>query len=94
MWGESVADTFEEKTRNFLDILAEFPEVGTVEVQDKQIYGFQLSSQTRLFYRIKGEKIIILSLFDVRQNSEESRAKDDCRIFLCLCAGGEANLRF
>jgi len=48
--------------------LENYPEIGVVEVDDKQIRGFQLTKQTRVFYRIKGERIIILTFFDVRQH--------------------------
>lgn len=67
-WGELVADAFEQKAIDFLDLLESFPEMGSVEVPTKQIRGFQLTKQTRVFYRIKGERIIILTFFDVRQH--------------------------
>ena len=67
-WGENVAEAFEQKTIDFLDILQDFPEIGTVGVEEKQIRGFQLTKQTRVFYRIKSDRIIILTFFDVRQN--------------------------
>jgi len=67
-WGERVAEAFEQKTVDFLDILEDFPEMGVVDVIEKQIRGFQLTKQTRVFYRIKGERIIILTFFDVRQD--------------------------
>jgi len=67
-FGERVAETFEQKTVDFLDLLENFPELGVVEVLEKQIRSFQLTKQTRVFYRIKGERIIILNLFDVRQD--------------------------
>lgn len=67
-WGERVSEAFEQKTIDFLDLLEAFPEIGAVELSEKQIRGFQLTRQTRIFYRIKGERIIILALFDVRQN--------------------------
>lgn len=67
-WGEIVAEAFEQKTIDFLDLLEDFPEIGVIEVIEKQIRGFQLTKQTRVFYRIKSERIIILTFFDVRQN--------------------------
>lgn len=67
-WGERVANAFEQKTSDFLDLLESFPEMGSVEVPIKQIRGFQLTKQTRVFYRIKGDRIIILTFFDVRQH--------------------------
>ena len=67
-WGTRVAEAFERKATDFLDLLEDYPEIGVVEVADKQIRGFQLTKQTRVFYRIKGERIIILTFFDVRQH--------------------------
>ncbi len=34
-WGETVADAFEQRTVDFLDILEDFPEIGVVEVIEK-----------------------------------------------------------
>ncbi|MDA0196894.1 MAG: type II toxin-antitoxin system RelE/ParE family toxin [Bacteroidetes bacterium] len=70
-WGERVAEAFEQKTVDFLDLLEDFSEIGVVEVPEKKIRGFQLTKQTRVFYRIKGERIIILTFFDVRQNPKK-----------------------
>ncbi|KYG80712.1 plasmid stabilization system protein ParE [Roseivirga ehrenbergii] len=67
-WGTRVAEAFEQKAVDFLDLLEGFPEIGTVEVVEKKIYGFQLTKQTRVFYRIKGDCILILTFFDVRQS--------------------------
>ena len=70
-WGERVAEAFEQKTIDFLDLLEDFPEIGIIEVVEKHIRGFQLTKQTRVFYRIKGERIIILNFFDVRKNPKK-----------------------
>jgi len=67
-WGLSVAGNFEQKVKDFLPLLENFPEIGTMEFPNKQIRGFQLTKQTKVFYRIKGERIIILNFFDVRQS--------------------------
>ena len=66
-----MAEAFEQKMVDFLDLLEDFPEIGVVEVIEKQIRGFQLTKQTRIFYRIKGERIIILTFFDVRQDPKK-----------------------
>lgn len=67
-WGEQVVKAFEIKTMDFFDLLEAFPEIGTLEYPDKEILGFQLTKQTRVFYRVKGNQIIILAFFDTRQN--------------------------
>jgi hypothetical protein len=56
---------------DFLDIVENFPDLGVVEVPEKQIRGFQLTKQTRIFYRIKKDRIVILTFFDVRQNPKK-----------------------
>lgn len=76
-WGENVALAFEQKTKDFFDLIELFPELGSIEyVQNqKKIRGFQLTKQTRVFYRIKNNQIIILSFFDVRQDPEKKPRK-------------------
>lgn len=68
-WGEKTANEFILKTDELLSLLKNYPAIGQVEKDD--IRGFQLSPQTRIFYRIKEEKIIVLSFFDVRQNPKK-----------------------
>jgi plasmid stabilization system protein ParE len=72
-WGESVAKSFIRKVYDFLDILSEFPEIGTIENKEKGIRGFAIVNQVSLFYRISGDKIILLNFFDNRQNPRKRR---------------------
>ncbi|MDP2685899.1 MAG: type II toxin-antitoxin system RelE/ParE family toxin [Aequorivita sp.] len=72
-FGAKVADAFENKLIDFLELLKHFPELGSLEVLEKGIRGFQFSKQTRIFYRVKGSKIIILTLFDVRQHPDKKK---------------------
>lgn len=67
-WGSASVEKFKTLTNDFLDILESFPEIGTVEFTEKDIRGFQLTPQTRVFYIIKKTHILILAFFDVRQN--------------------------
>ena len=70
-WGDAVAEAFRQKTIDFMDLLKNFPELGLLEVPGKKIRGFQLTKQTRVFYRVKSERLIILTFFDVRQNPKK-----------------------
>ncbi len=67
-FGEKAAHTFQEKTSKFLNTVSEFPEIGISEVPEKNIRSYLITSKTRVFYRIKGSRILILTFFDVRQN--------------------------
>ncbi len=70
-FGAKARQTFREKTQDFTRILTEFPEMGTLEIKEKNLRGFQLTKQTRVFYRVKKDSIVILTLFDSRQNPKK-----------------------
>lgn len=65
-WGEGTARQFIQKADEIFKLLKNYPSMGQIEKGD--IRGFQLSPQTRILYRIRDEKIIILAFFDVRQD--------------------------
>ena len=68
-WGEKTAKEFIQKVDEIFKLLKNYPLMGQVENND--IRGFQLSRQTRILYRIRDNKIIILSIFDVRQDPKK-----------------------
>lgn len=70
-WNERVSSRFVQKANNIFDLLNLYPEAGSIEVKDKNIRGFLISKQVRLFYRIKNNEIIFLSFFDTRLNPEK-----------------------
>ena len=70
-FGAKARQIFLEKTQDFARILIEFPEMGTLEIKEKNLRGFQLTNQTRVFYRVKKNSIIILTLIDSRQNPKK-----------------------
>lgn len=65
-WGEKTVEEFVRKTDELFHLLKAYPGIGQIEKDD--IRGLQLTPQTRILYRTKGPKIIILAFFDVRQN--------------------------
>lgn len=67
-FGESARQQFRNKTKEFTILLKEFPEMGSVEIRNKEIRGFQLTRQTRIFYRLSGNRIILLTFFDSRRD--------------------------
>ena len=72
-WGDRVTKNFVKKVYDFLDILSEFPEIGSIENKEKDIRGFTIVKQINIFYRIKGDTIILLDFFDNRQNPNKKR---------------------
>ncbi len=67
-WGNHVTKRFIKDLYDFLEVLVEFPEIGSIENKEKGIRGFTLIRQINIFYRITIDKIIILGLFNNRQN--------------------------
>ena len=67
-WGDKTTKQFVKKVYNFLEVLSEFPEIGTVENKEKGIRGFPVVKQINLFYKITENNIILLDFFDNRQN--------------------------
>ena len=72
-WGEKSAKQFIGRVFDFLDILSEFPEIGSIENIEKNIRGFTIVKQVNLYYRIKSDKIILILFFDNRQNSKKKK---------------------
>ena len=72
-WGEKTAKAFVKRTYEFLDLLVDFPDIGSVEHAERQIRGFVLVKQITLFYKIKGNVIVILNFYDNRQRPKRRR---------------------
>jgi plasmid stabilization system protein ParE len=72
-WGEQVVQAFVRKTYDFLEILAEFPGIGTMQVQQKAIRGFVLIKQVIVFYKVQGSSIILIDFFDTRQDPKKKK---------------------
>ena len=72
-WGENVTKNFVKKVYDFLDILAEYPEIRSIENKEKGIRGFTIVKQVNIFYRIKDQNIILLDFFDKRQDPKKKR---------------------
>lgn len=65
-WGVETAKQFLTKAGKVFTLLQNYPSMGQIEKSD--IRGFQLSPQTRILYRIRDQRVIILSFFDTRQD--------------------------
>lgn len=66
-WGENVTQAFVRRTYEFLDLLSEFPEIGSMENVESRIRGFVLVKQITVFYIRKKDLIILLNFYDNRQ---------------------------
>ena len=67
-WNDQVTESFVRKVYEVVGLLSEFPDLGTVELMQKGIRGFTLVKQVNIFYKVSGNKLIILDFFDNRQS--------------------------
>lgn len=72
-WNEKTTKFFIKKVYDFIDILQEYPEIGSLEHKEKNIRGFILIKQICIFYKIKDDIIVLLDFFDTRQNPKLKR---------------------
>ena len=74
-WGESVTKAFVKRTFDFLDLLVDFPEIGSIENANRQIRGFVLTKHVTVFYKVKGNRVVILNFYNNRQNPNKKLYK-------------------
>jgi plasmid stabilization system protein ParE len=67
-FGEKTAQAFTYRIFKFLELLGQYPQIGTLENPEKDIRGFLLHRHTTILYKQQKEVIYILALFDNRQN--------------------------
>ena len=59
-WGEHSVSLFVKKVYEFLEIISEFPEIGSLENTDLNIRGFVIVKQITIFYQARNEKMVHL----------------------------------
>jgi plasmid stabilization system protein ParE len=72
-WNQRITGSFVRKVYDTLSILAEFPEIGTLQHKEKGIRGFTVVKQINIFYKVVNNKLIVLDFFDNRQAPEKKR---------------------
>ena len=70
-FGENITIKITKKVFSCIELIAEFPDVGTVEVKENGIRGFLIKRQLKIFYRVKKNRLIIINLFDTRQHPKK-----------------------
>jgi plasmid stabilization system protein ParE len=65
-WSHKVAAEFLRKIDNKFDILSKQPMIGRPSQKYKNVRGIIITRHNKMYYRIQGNKIIIINLFDTR----------------------------
>ena len=66
-WGEKVTENFVVRGYDVIELLSEYPNMGTLENSKKAIRGFLITKHNRLFYRVTEKELVLLNFFDTRQ---------------------------
>jgi plasmid stabilization system protein ParE len=67
-YGEFSRKRFVTKLDDFIEILTEYQNFGTTENNEVNIRKYVLVKQISIIFRVKKNEIIILNLYDNRQN--------------------------
>ncbi len=70
-WNVKVKNNFINNFYNKLDLILMFPELGKLISKTKKVRGILITEHIRLYYRIKNKRIIIMTLYDTRQDPEK-----------------------
>ena len=67
-WSERTVEEFINKVEKKVELLKSFPKIGMKSEKRKGLRKLILSSQNMLVYRIKEHRIILLDIYDTRQD--------------------------
>jgi plasmid stabilization system protein ParE len=72
-WGHKVTSAFVQQTHGIIELLAQRPELGTLEVADLGIRGFPITKHNRLFFRYTENELVLLNFYDTRSGRTRKR---------------------
>jgi plasmid stabilization system protein ParE len=72
-WSIKAAADFINKVEGRLYNLSELPNVGIASFKNPSIRSILITKHNRLYYQTKSGKLIILDIFDTRQNPQKNK---------------------
>lgn len=69
---EKVVRQFVENVDEKISLIKKFPEIGRPSSKNKTIRFYRIDKHKLLYYRKKGNAIIIINIFDTRQNPNKN----------------------
>ena len=67
-WSHVMGDKFVDEVLARLKVLTKQPFMGMVSTKNTSIRSIKISKYNRLYYRIEGERLVLLNIFDLRQH--------------------------
>lgn len=70
-WPEQVTQNFVTRLDDLIEVIIQYPEIGKIEIAERQIRGLVITKHNTLFYKLKPGVVILLRLFDNRQHPKK-----------------------
>ena len=67
-WGKRVAESFLQKYEITIKRLADNPKIGKIAQRDNSVRSILITKHNRLYFTVNKKTIMLLQLFDTRQN--------------------------
>lgn len=74
-WNKDVADKFIDKLQKRLETLAKQPFIGISSAKVNLVRSILITRQNKIFYRMKGNVIEIVNMYDTRSNPKKNKYK-------------------
>ena len=68
-WPEAVVNEFLDSVFKAVKLISDFPEIGQKTATKPDLRSYFVRPYTRVIYRIKSDKVVILRLLDTRQQN-------------------------
>jgi plasmid stabilization system protein ParE len=72
-WGKKVAEDFLDKLNRMLTILEGRPFIGSPSGKQPTVRRILLTKHNRVYYRVKGNTVFVLNVFDTGQNPRRNK---------------------
>jgi plasmid stabilization system protein ParE len=73
-WNTIIADDFMTLTEQRLQTLSQQPFLGIRSEKQTEIRSISLTKYNRLYYKVNEDKLIVLNIFDVRQDPNKNQS--------------------
>ena len=71
-WSAKVAGEFIEIIDYRIDLLCKQPYSGAPSLKVKDVRGLLITPHNKMYYKVKGSKVIILNMYDTRINPKKN----------------------
>ncbi len=74
-WSHKVAAEFLLKIDRRIDLLTKQPYVGAPSMKVKNVRGLLVTRHNKMYYKVIGDNVIILNMYDTRMNPKKNPYK-------------------